>query len=275
MADHQRKAPVILGVVNVTPDSFSDGGQFFDPLAALKQIETLLEHGATYVDIGAESTRPEAKPVPPFEEWSRLEPVLKAYAKAGGDLTRISIDTRHSETMDRVNGFGIGMINCVGEIPSIESLNKLKRDNPALKFAAMHMHGDPSSMQKHPLRRAAARVKDYFESCENALNTAGFCPQDIFVDPGIGFGKTDEANWELIDLCGEWSRKHQLLVGVSRKSFLQRTFAAPSLHERDLLSKAVESHLVRTGVQAVRTHDVAGLVHALRQQGILQGGGVD
>lgn len=249
-----------FGVVNLTPDSFSDGGVYAKPDQALVRARKLLDDGADYIDVGAESTRPGAAAIGLEEEWRRLSPFLNL-AKVEGILPLISIDTRNFETMARAVEIGVSFINCVGAIPTEQELGGLIAINPELGFIATHMHGTPATMQASPLGALAAkkRVTSYFENSFEELTVAGFLRDRVFLDPGIGFGKSDEANLNLLAEIPFWRTAYNVAVGVSRKGFLGRLFGAESQRERDQLSKSVETFAVLGGAKLVRTHDVHGL----------------
>lgn len=252
--------PLIFGVLNVTPDSFSDGGDFGDAVSALKQVEHLFESGADIADIGAESTRPGAEPVTPALEWQRLEVVLQGL-KAKQLLGRISIDTRHETTMLRAAEMGAAWINCVGALPEEDILLRLKKYNPTIGFVATHMHGNPASMQLNPLSPAGAikRVEAFFESAAAELAAGSFKTSEILFDPGIGFGKSDAANIALLARCAHWSQSIPIAIGVSRKGFFHRVFGVESPKDRDAVSKVAEASLALSGVRMIRTHDVSSL----------------
>jgi dihydropteroate synthase len=256
----QTPRPLVFGVVNITPDSFSDGGDFFSIDASYQRCLQILDDGADYIDIGAESTRPGAKRLSDQEEWQRLEGILLKL-KESNLLSKVSIDTRKSELMLKAAQLGVAWINCVGEIPSEDLLAKLQQINPNIGFIATHVHGDPETMQLQPIGpgKIVLRVEEYFESCTAQLLDAKLRPDKIYMDPGIGFGKTDSANLKLLINCSVWSKRINLAVGVSRKSIFQRLFGIESPKDRDPVSKVAELALAMAGVQMIRTHDVKGL----------------
>lgn len=256
--------PRIMGILNVTPDSFSDGGEYIDPTLAIARFEQLLDDGADFVDIGAESTRPGADDVSDEEEWMRLAPLLE-YAQRSGRSSRLSLDTRKYPIMGRAVDMGVGTINNVGELPSRQQLKELFRSNPDLMFIACHMHGTPKTMQENPIgsRSALKRVKSYFEAAVDDLRNAGCRPEYIFLDPGIGFGKSDSANINLILAYPELSQDYQTVLGVSRKGFISRLFDSNDINSRDLASKVIETCAAAIGVKIIRTHNVKKLKHSL------------
>lgn len=254
------KQPKILGILNVTPDSFSDGGKYLDAASAAKQLEELFEDGSDMVDIGAESTRPGADEISDSEEWRRLQPVLE-YAAKTKKISRVSIDTRKFSTMERASSMGVGMINNVGPLPEEGQLRSLFSSNPNLMFIACHMHGSPKTMQENPIGASSAlkRVRAYFEDAREDLMSAGCKTGHVFFDPGIGFGKSDDANLVLLLASAELSREFQTVVGVSRKGFISRLLKADDLKSRDSASKVIESCAAIAGVTMIRTHDVKTL----------------
>lgn len=247
-----------MGVVNITPDSFSDGGRTFDPEAALRRAEELVADGAAIIDCGAVSSRPGAAPVSVAEERRRLEPFLKGWNKRQLPAL-LSVDTCSPEVMRLAADSGAGMINDIQGLADQATLQTLA--TYGLHYVAMHMHGTPQTMQQAPLSASEAveRVTHFFELARARLSAAGFSADRIWLDPGIGFGKSDEANWKLVNESRRLARTMRLVVGISRKSFLGRFFGLESPLERDAPSKMLELGLLWSGVQAIRTHDVAGL----------------
>lgn len=261
-----------MGVINVTPDSFSDGSRLLDFNQAAAAVLRLADEGADLIDIGGESTRPGAKPVPTQTEWQRIEPLLAKLAtrKIGAIL---SIDTRKPSIMLQAVEMGVGFINdssgtADGRSP-LDSMNGGADDETLAKLAryesthycAMHMHGIPETMQNKPLsgHAAVAEVSTFFEKAATRLQRAGFARHQIWFDPGIGFGKDDSANMSLMAEIPEWSRTHQLAVGISRKGFLGRTLEIPNPLDRDGPSKMLELGLAIAGAKLIRTHDVSRL----------------
>lgn len=249
----------IMGVINVTPDSFSDGNRFKDPTKAADQALRLIKEGADFIDLGAESSRPGADPVDLETEWQRLEPVLKMF-KRKNLLDRVTVDTRKPEVMLRLLDWGICGINDIAGGAPEETLKKLCV-SPSLNYIAMHMRGEPENMQISPLdgEEAVHAVSAFFKKTHQKLMNAGFNPKQIFLDPGIGFGKTDRANLLLIDQVRHWSQTYQIAIGVSRKSFMGRILGVSGPAQRDLPSKMVEMGLVLAGASIIRTHSIKAL----------------
>ncbi len=246
--------PLIMGIVNVTPDSFFDGGAFFAPERAIAHARAMIAAGAEIIDIGGESTRPGAAPVTPEEELQRVLPVIRGLAAAGA---RLSIDTRHASVMQAALAAGAQIINDVSALAGDPgSLAIAARHRAAVVL--MHMQGEPRSMQDNPhyalpsldiLEALAARI----EACE----AAGIPRSRLVVDPGIGFGKAPQHNLEIL---GRLSLFHALgcgvMIGLSRKSLVGRMTGAV-VEERLPGSLAGALHALAQGAQLLRVHDVA------------------
>lgn len=255
----------IMGIVNCTPDSFSTGTGEITSEQSLKLAFDLVENGAEVVDFGAESTRPGAKKVSPEQEWERLEPVLLPFMQSKKDRVKVSVDTRHEQTMLSCAKMGVDFINHVGA-PASEAVLAQLSTYPKLNYLASHMVGIPEDMQKTPQKglAALAAIESWFEETYQVLLKSGFSPGRIWLDPGIGFGKDDSAAFAAIGQCQRWSQKYQLVYGVSRKSLFGRVFGV-DLNHRDPVSKTLEISLVMQGSSMIRTHDVAGLSYARRE----------
>ncbi|MFW7380058.1 MAG: dihydropteroate synthase [Oligoflexus sp.] len=259
--DDWRRSPAqIMGVVNITPDSFSDGGRFHQPQKALEQILRLVDDGADIVDIGAESSRPGARLIPAEEEWQRLEPVLERLStrQIGAKL---SVDTNKPEIMRRVIPYGVDIINDIKGGADDDSLKNLAENH--LTYIAMHMHRTPEDMQQAPLDgdEAIAAVDAFFAQTRSRLMLAGFPESAVWLDPGIGFGKTDRANLRLLKYSLKISDQYHVVVGISRKSLIGRLLGIDSPVERDGPSKMLELGLLLGGIRMIRTHDVKSLNH--------------
>ncbi len=254
---------LIMGVVNITPDSFSDGGQYASPAKAIAKALELAEQGAHVIDLGAESSRPGAQPVSLDEEWSRLEPVINGLIGKSG--IKLSIDSYKPEIMLRSAQLGCQYINDINGRADKSTLAQLG-SNAGLSYIAMHKFGDPKSMQDSPLKGAEAisQIDSFFDQTHKDLLGAGFEKENIWLDPGIGFGKTDEANALVIANCSRWAEEYQLTLGVSRKSFIGRALGIDSPVDRDPASKMLEFGLACMGVQMIRTHEVSKLNNLLR-----------
>jgi dihydropteroate synthase len=259
----------ILGVMNVTPDSFSDGGQFLSEHLFLERVRSLLADGADYIDLGGESTRPGATPVTSEEEWLRLEPKLDLLKSTPAP---ISLDTRKEDiALKAMEKYSISLVNSMSGVFSKSALKELlkiaKLKKLDLKFCAGHMHGSPETMQRNPLtsNEAVLLVDEFFKTSHSDLVSAGFEREHILLDPGIGFGKTDAANLLLMGQTVPWSKVYNLMLGVSRKGIIGRMLSldlpVDLARERDPGSKMLEFSLALMGAKMIRTHDVRGLVH--------------
>ncbi len=255
------RLPLVMGILNVTPDSFFDGGRFVDPGAAVEHGLRLVAEGADLLDIGGESTRPYASPVPAEEELRRVMPVLAALA----ERTRvpISIDTSKADVAREALAAGAEIINDVTALTGDPAMAALAADRGAA-VCAMHMQGTPQTMQDQPAyQNVVEEVAGYLRQRREALLGAGIAPGRIALDPGIGFGKTTEHN---VDLLRNAWRLHDLgcpiLVGHSRKRFIRGVLG----HEQaDPLAGTigVALALARQGVQILRVHDVGCVRQAL------------
>ena len=253
--------PCLMGIVNVTPDSFSDGGQFFDTRKAVRQGLQLAEAGAAILDIGGESTRPGSEPVELAEELDRVLPVVE-------ELRRqleipLSIDTSKAEVARQAVELGAEIINDVTGLEGDPGMLEVALQSGA-GICAMHMQGDPVTMQVEPrYDDVVADISRYLAGRRDALLEAGIERSRICLDPGIGFGKTDEHNLQLIRECGQF---HQLgcplLVGHSRKGFIGRVLGDKEL-DRTAGTVGTALWLARQGIQVIRVHDVAAVQQAL------------
>lgn len=251
--------PLIMGVLNVTPDSFSDGGKFIELNQVLTRAEQLIAEGADMLDIGGESTRPGAAPVPLEEERRRVMPALQRLA-AG--RVPISIDTQKPELMREAVAAGAAMVNDVSGFRDARALQALAGSDAAI--CIMHMQGEPRTMQTNPHYDNVVRdVYAALESRVRAAEAAGIARSRIAVDPGFGFGKTFEHNLELLRALGEFRRLNcAVLAGLSRKSMLGKiTGREPA--ERVHASIAAALIAVQNGAHIVRVHDVAATRDAL------------
>ncbi len=253
--------PRVMGVVNVTPDSFSDGGLHLDPKEAVAHAERLVAEGAEMIDVGGESTRPGAKPVSPEVEWARIAPVLAGLA--GRLSVPVSVDTRHSEVAERAVDAGADVINDVEGLRSEAMRRALARSGAAV--IAMHMRGDPTTMQTN-LTYTDLRA-EVFAALAEATDRAveeGVPAERILVDPGLGFGKSAEQSLELLLHVGELrSLGYPIVLGASRKSFLGWVLGNEDPARRLEAGIAAAVVAAERGVALVRTHDVGPTVRAL------------
>lgn len=262
VARRGRSRPLVMGVVNVTPDSFSDGGRFTEPDEALAQALRLVEEGADILDIGGESTRPGAQPVEEAEELARVMPVIERIV-AATDVP-VSIDTTKADVMRAAVGAGAAMINDVTGLRmpgTLEAAAEL-----SVPVCLMHMQGEPRTMQKNPhYDDVIGDIETFFERRLAACVAAGFDGERIVLDPGFGFGKTLEHNLELLARLGELDRLgYPLLVGLSRKSMLGAITGRERADERVSASVAAALMAAERGAAIIRVHDVAATVDALK-----------
>lgn len=257
----------IMGILNVTPDSFSDGGLFTDPAAALAQADLLVRGGAHIIDIGGESTRPGAQEVAVEEELRRTIPVVSALHAAFPHLL-ISIDTRHATVAAAALDAGACIINDISGLASAE-MRDLCAARPC-GIVLMHMQGDPATMQLRPhYSDVVAEVRAFFAQQVRLAEQVGIDPSRICLDPGIGFGKTTAHNLALITHLSELRvRDLPLLMALSRKRFLGELFADAALPRSSPLPTVAASLLAAAqGADLHRVHDPAPLVHALNLLG--------
>lgn len=243
----------IMGVLNVTPDSFSDGGQFIDPNIALLRASSMVEQGASIIDVGGESTRPGAKPVSVQEELDRVCPVVERIAKSLDVV--VSVDTSRPEVMQETLNLGAGLINDVRAFTLPGALSLMVEKNIAV--CAMHMQGTPLTMQSRPSYDSVRKeVFGFLDLRAKEMISAGIQPDRIILDPGFGFGKTLEHNLELLASVDELCLLgFPVLIGLSRKSM----FA--SLLNRDVDERLYGSIAAATlganlGASILRVHDV-------------------
>ena len=251
--------PLVMGVVNITPDSFSDGGMFADTAQAIAHAQRLIGEGADILDLGGESTRPGAAPVSLEVERRRVLPVLEAVASGG---VPVAVDTRKPELMREAIAAGAAMINDVTALSGPGALAAVARAPVAV--CLMHMQGDPVTMQANPDYRDVVReVRDFLAQRVAVAEAAGIARNRIVVDPGFGFGKTVEHNLALLRSLREFtSLGGALLAGLSRKAMLGRLTGREPL-ERVHASVAAALLAIQNGAHIVRVHDVAATRDAL------------
>jgi dihydropteroate synthase len=265
---------VIMGIVNVTPDSFSDGGKFFDPQAAVAGGLKLAAEGAEILDVGGESTRPGAAPVSETEELRRVIPVIEQLA--AGTRVVLSIDTMKPAVARAALAAGAAIVNDVAAARSGPEMWRAVAETGA-GYVAMHSQGEPRTMQQHPVYADVVReVSAFFSGRLAALAAAGIPAEQVVLDPGIGFGKTPEHNLQLLGGLRSFTKwRRPLLLGVSRKSLLE-TITGARPDERLPASLACAILAVQSGVSLIRVHDVAQTVQAVRMaEAILQKTNVD
>lgn len=233
-----------MGIVNVTPDSFSDGGKFNTPEEAIRRARNLVEEGAAIIDVGGESTRPGATPLSWEEEWSRIEPVLRGLSPLVAGSVPISVDTYHPETAERAVQLGATIVNCVYPEPVLDMLRICAKSGAELVIPSKSLGAVPESLGTVP----------------------------IYLDPMIGFGTTREEDLEILQTIPELAKKGRVLIGASRKRIVKR-LTGEKVPGKDLagnLTIAVWAAL--KGADVVRVHDVRETVQALKVLSALQGG---
>ncbi len=250
-----------MGVLNITPDSFSDGGLYFDADAAIRRGLEMVEQGADLLDIGGESTRPRSDPVAADEEWRRVGPVLQTLARKVD--VPLSIDTMKPDVARKAVRAGASIVNDVSGMRDPEMVRTVAETKAGV--VVMHMLGNPKTMQEHPeYKDVVCEVKTFLAARIAALRKAGAASAAIAIDPGIGFGKSLDHNLALLrglqDLA---ALGHPLVIGVSRKSFIAKLDAGEK-GERLPASIAAAALAVAHGANVVRAHDVQETVHAMR-----------
>jgi dihydropteroate synthase len=250
----------LMGVVNVTPDSFSDGGLYLDPEAAIAHGRELAAAGAEILDVGGESTRPGAEVVPAEEELRRVVPVVRGLSELG---CRISVDTSKAEVAATALAAGAEIVNDVTALRGDSEMAALCAERGAT-VVLMHMRGDPRTMQDDPrYDDVVAEVKGFLAERLEAATTAGIAAERIWLDPGIGFGKTAAHNMELLRRLGELRELGRpLVVGTSRKSFIGRLDGSAA---GERLGGTIASSVLAAaeGAEVLRVHDVAEMRQAL------------
>jgi dihydropteroate synthase len=259
--------PLVMGILNVTPDSFSDGGQYLDFDEALNRAEKMIEEGADIIDIGGESTRPGSDPVSEDEELKRILPIIKALQKHSNIV--ISVDTYKPKVMERAIDMGVAMINDVFALQQPGAIDVIKKSNVGI--CLMHMQGTPKTMQVNPTyQNVLSEVKSFLEERTTVLIAEGIHAERIILDPGFGFGKTFEHNITLLqNLESFQSLKLPLLVGLSRKSFIRKILSGD--HD-DHLSGSISAAIlsILKGAKIVRVHDVKETQSAIKIMQIAQ-----
>jgi len=254
-------SPVVMGVLNVTPDSFSDGGEFLDPEVAVRHARRMAAEGAAIIDVGGESTRPGAAPVEAAEELERVIPVVEALV-ATLQLP-VSVDTCKPEVMAAALAAGASMINDVMALTAPRAL-EIVASSPAA-VCLMHMQGEPRTMQADPrYGDVVSDVHHFLSQRVRACETAGMDRSRLVIDPGFGFGKTVEHNLRLLAALDDFARDGlPVLAGLSRKSMIGQLTGRPA-GERLAGSVALAALAVAQGASIVRAHDVAATVDAVR-----------
>ena len=262
------KRPLLMGILNITPDSFSDGGKYLTLSEALKRAHEMIEEGADIIDIGGESTRPGSEPVSADEELKRIAPIIEALKKDSN--IAISVDTYKPEVMREVIDMDVAMINDVFALTQPGAIDIIKKSNVGI--CLMHMQGTPKTMQVNPTYQNVVReVQSFLKVRADLLINEGIDKSHIILDPGFGFGKTFEHNIEILQgLESFQSLKLPLLVGLSRKSFIRKILNGEyDDHLSGSISAAIFS--VLKGAKILRVHDVKETKSALKVINIAQG----
>jgi len=244
-----------MGILNVTPDSFADGGRYSTTDLALKRAEEMMSEGVEIIDVGGESTKPGADRITQAEEVARVIPVIKELAKKD---TPISIDTTRASVAEQAIKLGVSYVNDVSGGLADPEMYKLIAKHPKVQYIIMHWRAHSKTMQDHAIYKDVVKeVKEELEErIEDAIK-AGVNPDQIIIDPGLGFAKLPEHNWELlrnidrIALLG-----YPILIGASRKRFLGELTGSSNPDDREAASIAVTAMVAKQGVWGVRTHSV-------------------
>ena len=251
--ENKRTKTQLVGILNVTPDSFSDGGEYYEPQKAINRITELINDGANIIDIGAETTKPYSTPTSDEEQIRRLSPVLKYISD--NVIIPVSIDTRSAVVAQFAIDNGAKIIN---DVSGLEFDSKMADviSNNNVKVIIQHSKGNPENMQDHPTYENV--IDEIFLSLKNKIDYAiskGILKENIIIDPGIGFGKTQEDNFKIIRRWKEFrSLGYPILIGLSRKSLLGMQDAENI--EKDIYSLALNSILINEGVDYIRVHNV-------------------
>jgi dihydropteroate synthase len=260
----------VMGILNVTPDSFSDGGRFLDRAAAVAHATRMVEDGADILDVGGESTRPGSEPVPVDEELERVRPVIERLAEVHPAIP-ISIDTRKADVAAAALDAGATIVNDVSGGADPKMFDVIREREAAVVL--MHMRGDPRTMQEAPeYDDVVGEVHEYLRQRIETAELSGIDPERIAVDPGIGFGKDLDHNLELMRGVGALlDLGRQVLVGPSRKRFIGAILDLP---EEDRVEGTIGAvvWLVARGAHVVRVHDVREVVRAVRVADAIAGG---
>jgi len=257
----KRKRPIVMGILNATPDSFSDGGQFRNASDAIAQAELMIKSGVDLIDIGGESTRPGAEPVSLQEELDRVLPVIEGLKDCGVPL---SIDTYKAETMRQALKCGVDCVNDIWALRQEGAVDAVL-ENFSCGIVLMHMQRDPITMQFNPeYQDVLAEVKQFLKERAELLTAKGVEKNRIAIDPGFGFGKRLEHNLNMLTNFQSFSELgYPVLAGISRKSMIGK-ITGKDTHERVAPSIAAAIMAADRGARIVRVHDVAETVDALK-----------
>ena len=257
----KRKRPIVMGILNATPDSFSDGGKFRNATDAIAQAELMIQNGVDLIDIGGESTRPGAEPVELQEELDRVLPVIEVLKDCGVPL---SIDTYKAETMRQALRAGVDCVNDIWALRQTDALDAVMESHDC-GIVLMHMQRDPLTMQFNPeYQDVIAEVKQFLKDRTELLISKGISMERIAIDPGFGFGKSLEHNLKMLANFDDFNTIGlPVLAGISRKSMIGK-ITGKDTHDRAAPSIAAAIMAADRGAQIVRVHDVAETVDALK-----------
>ena len=246
---------LVMGILNITPDSFADGGKYLSKEDAITQGRRLIAEGADIIDVGGESTKPGVDRVSEADELERVIPVVTELVKDGAV---ISVDTMRSEVAKQAIAAGASYINDVSGGLADEKMASVIAQNPKIQYIAMHWRGHSKEMQKKAVYKDVVKeVKDELDERVSQLLKAGIDPEQIILDPGIGFAKESDHNWEILKNIERFQLLgYPLLIGASRKRFLGELVNAPEPDKREAATIALTTELARLKVWAVRTHAV-------------------
>ena len=246
---------LVMGILNVTPDSFADGGRHFTIDDALKRAKEMIDEGVDIIDIGGESTKPGADRVSEAEEANRVIPVLEQVIPLG---TEVSIDTTRSSIAEKAIKLGVKYVNDVSGGLADKEMYKLIAKHPEVQYVIMHWRGHSKTMQELATYKDVVKeVKEELEERVNSAIEAGVDPDQIIIDPGIGFSKSPEHNWELLKNLDRLSLLgYPILIGASRKRFLGELTGGSNPDEREAATLAITAAMAKQGMWAVRTHSV-------------------
>lgn len=262
--DKKQNNAKIMGILNLTQNSFSDGGEYFDFSNACKRIDELIEQGADIIDIGAESTRPGSKAVDSDFEIQKITPVLN-YLKENYPKIPVSIDTRNAQTAEEMLNLGAQIINDVSSLRYDKNMAKTAADF-GCKIVIMHSRSNPCDMDDYcKYKNLLDEVYNELQKCCNSALNAGVKPENIIIDPGFGFAKNYEQNIEMLSRIEEFkSMGYELLAGVSRKRFLRRLAGVDTPKDADDISAISGAYLALKGVNYLRVHNVEKTLCALK-----------
>jgi dihydropteroate synthase len=246
---------LVLGILNVTPDSFADGGKFLDSKDAINQGRRLIAEGADIIDVGGESTRPGAERVSQDEEIKRVIPVITELVKDGAV---ISVDTTRTEVARQAIAAGATYVNDVSGGLADEKMAQLIAANPKVQYIVMHWRGESKDMKSKAIYKDVVKeVKDELDARVSQLIKAGVQTEQIILDPGIGFAKEPEHNWQILQNIERFQLLgYPILIGASRKRFLGELVNSKDTGDRESASIALTAELARLNIWGVRTHSV-------------------